>query len=110
MFSCSGLCLVPSVALLFIANVIICIFYIHTSVYFQFLQVIANFRNGHTGQLSAITIFLLFAGSLARIFTTIQETGDKLFLIQFLTAFALNCTLMGQVVYYWNVQPLKKNL
>jgi len=77
----------------------------------KLLQVIANFRNGHTGQLSAITIFLLFAGSLARIFTTIQETDDKLFLIQFLTAFALNCTLMGQVAYYWNVQPLKeKNL
>ena len=35
-------------------------------------QVIANFRNGHTGQLSAVTVFMLAAGSLARIFTSIQ--------------------------------------
>lgn len=39
---------------------------------FQLIQAMSNFRNGHTGQLSAISVFLLFAGSLARIFTSLQ--------------------------------------
>ena len=38
----------------------------------KLIQAISNFRQGHTGQLSAITVFLLTAGSLARIFTSIQ--------------------------------------
>jgi len=44
----------------------------------KMIQVIANFRQGHTGQLSAITIFMLTLGSMARVFTSIQETGDWL--------------------------------
>ena len=43
----------------------------------KLIQAITNFRNGHTGQLSAITVFLLTLGSLARIFTSIQDTGDQ---------------------------------
>ena len=38
----------------------------------KLIQAVKNFQNGHTGQLSAITVFLLTAGSLARIFTSIQ--------------------------------------
>ena len=38
-------------------------------------QIIQNFRLRSTGQLSGITTFLIFAGSLARVFTTIQEVG-----------------------------------
>lgn len=38
----------------------------------QLIQAVTNYRNGHTGQLSAISVFLLFAGSLARIFTSLQ--------------------------------------
>ncbi|XP_057356934.1 mannose-P-dolichol utilization defect 1 protein isoform X3 [Manis pentadactyla] len=38
----------------------------------RLLQAATNYRNGHTGQLSAITVFLLFGGSLARIFTSVQ--------------------------------------
>ncbi|KAA8582780.1 hypothetical protein FQN60_006451 [Etheostoma spectabile] len=44
----------------------------------------SNLRNGHTGQLSAVSVFLLFAGSLARIFTSVQ------------------------VLYYWNSSPERK--
>ncbi|PIK37806.1 putative mannose-P-dolichol utilization defect 1 protein [Apostichopus japonicus] len=44
----------------------------------KLIQAQTNYRNGHTGQLSGITVFLLTAGSYARIFTTIQETGDTL--------------------------------
>uniref|UniRef100_A0A1I8FAD5 DUF805 domain-containing protein n=1 Tax=Macrostomum lignano TaxID=282301 RepID=A0A1I8FAD5_9PLAT len=34
-----------------------------------------NYRNSSTGQLSLITCLLLFLGSVARIFTSVQETG-----------------------------------
>eukprot|EP00112_Aurelia_sp_Birch-Aquarium-sp1_P009997 Seg2158.6 transcript_id=Seg2158.6/GoldUCD/mRNA.D3Y31 product="Mannose-P-dolichol utilization defect 1 protein" protein_id=Seg2158.6/GoldUCD/D3Y31 len=73
----------------------------------KLLQIVANFSNGHTGQLSAITIFLLLGGSMARIFTTIQETNDALFLIQYMVACGLNCILWGQIMYYWNVRAEK---
>ncbi|KAL9965803.1 hypothetical protein ACROYT_G029650 [Oculina patagonica] len=75
----------------------------------RLLQIVTNFRNGHTGQLSFIMVALLFLGAVARIFTTIQETGDKVMLITFLVSTALNATLTFQVLYYWNVKPdLKK--
>ena len=32
----------------------------------KFMQIYANFSNGHTGQLSAITTFLLALGAIAR--------------------------------------------
>ncbi|XP_051799663.1 mannose-P-dolichol utilization defect 1b isoform X2 [Acanthochromis polyacanthus] len=38
----------------------------------RLIQAATNYQNGHTGQLSAISVFLLFAGSLARIFTSLQ--------------------------------------
>ena len=46
----------------------------------KLIQAISNFRQGHTGQLSAITVFLLTAGSLARIFTSIQVHYNDLML------------------------------
>ncbi|KAG9462579.1 hypothetical protein GDO78_013829, partial [Eleutherodactylus coqui] len=38
----------------------------------RLLQAATNYRSGHTGQLSAVTVTLLFLGSLARIFTSVQ--------------------------------------
>lgn len=74
----------------------------------KFLQVWANFSNGHTGQLSFITIALLSGGSLARVFTSVQETGDVLVIAQFLIACSLNFLILGQMVWYWNVSGEKK--
>ncbi|XP_074658129.1 mannose-P-dolichol utilization defect 1 protein-like isoform X2 [Tubulanus polymorphus] len=65
-------------------------------------KIIANYRNGSTGQLSAITLLLLFAGSLARIFTSIQETGDNLIIVTYVVASVCNGLLVLQLVYYWN--------
>jgi hypothetical protein len=66
------------------------------------LQIFTNFRNGHTGQLSAVTVFLLALGSLARIFTSIQETGDQVIIATYLCSSAVNCILSLQVIWYWN--------
>ncbi|XP_078234302.1 mannose-P-dolichol utilization defect 1 protein [Pogona vitticeps] len=74
----------------------------------RLLQAAANYRNGHTGQLSAITASLLFAGSLARIFTSIQETGDPLMALTYVVSSACNGIIMGQLLYYWNV-PFDKH-
>lgn len=59
---------------------------------------IANFRNGHTGQLSAVTIFLLALGSVARIFTSLQETGDKIVVLTYVCSSAVNVLLALQVL------------
>ncbi|XP_063157813.1 mannose-P-dolichol utilization defect 1 protein isoform X2 [Candoia aspera] len=68
----------------------------------RLLQAATNYRNGHTGQLSAVTTILLFAGSLARIFTSIQETGDALLVLTYVVSSGCHCLITGQLLYYWN--------
>merc|ERR1712111_333480 len=75
-------------------------------VFGKMIQAGTNFSNGHTGQLSAVTVFLLTAGSLARIFTSIQETGDKVMVMTFIASSAVNVILALQVLYYWNATKL----
>ena len=47
-------------------------------------------------------MFNYLAGSLTRIFTTLQEVDDKLILYGFISGFVLNAILAMQMVYYWN--------
>lgn len=65
-------------------------------------QIITNFREGQTGQLALITLVLNFGGSVARTFTTLQETGDMYQLAGFAVSLVLNGALIFQVLYYWN--------
>jgi len=74
----------------------------------RFLQIGTNLKNGHTGQLSFITSLMQVAGCTARIFTTIQETGDALMLQQFLLATTLNGIILAQILWYWNVPLAQK--
>ena len=67
-------------------------------------QIWKNFTNGSTGQLSAITTFLNLFGTLARIFTTLQDVGDYLILLSFVVSTFLNALLVFQLLYYWNVK------
>ncbi|XP_026514171.1 mannose-P-dolichol utilization defect 1 protein [Terrapene carolina triunguis] len=69
----------------------------------RLLQAATNYRNGHTGQLSAVTVFLLLGGSLARIFTSIQETGDPLMALTYVVSSICNGIIAGQLLYYWHV-------
>jgi hypothetical protein len=59
-------------------------------------QVVANFKQGSTGNQAFLTLFMQFAGSGARIFTTLQEVKDPLALLSFLVSTALNGVLLGQ--------------
>lgn len=65
-------------------------------------QIVAIFRQGGTGQLSAFQVFMYLGGSLSRIFTTLQEVPDPLILYGFVAGFALNAVLAAQMAYYWN--------
>ncbi|KAJ3396911.1 hypothetical protein HDU92_001484 [Lobulomyces angularis] len=65
-------------------------------------QTYNNWINKSTGQLSAITVFLQFVGSMARVFTTIQEVEDIAILTGFLIATFFNGVLVAQMIYYWN--------
>jgi mannose-P-dolichol utilization defect protein 1 len=74
----------------------------------QFIQAFTNYKNQSTGQLSAITCFMLFFGAVTRILTTIQETGDNILILTYVCTSILNGVIAGQVVWYWNVDKRKK--
>lgn len=74
----------------------------------KFIQIVANFKNGHTGQLSAITVFLLALGAIARIFTSVQETGDQIVIMTYVCSSLVNSILALQVMLYWNSSLQKK--
>lgn len=66
----------------------------------KLIQALANYRRGGTGQLSLITILLLFLGSLARVFTSFQETGDPALIATHVSGSAANGLLVAQLLYY----------
>ncbi|XP_045029684.1 mannose-P-dolichol utilization defect 1 protein isoform X1 [Daphnia magna] len=68
----------------------------------KLIQAVANYRQGSTGQLSAVTVFLLTGGAAARIFTSIQETGDSMMILTYVVSTFVNCIIALQVIYYWN--------
>lgn len=61
-----------------------------------------NFRNGHTGILSLVTLTMNTLGSIARIFTTMadKQGTDTSALLIYCLSFALNGTMALQVVAY----------
>ncbi|KAK0731332.1 hypothetical protein B0H67DRAFT_639738 [Lasiosphaeris hirsuta] len=70
-------------------------------------QIAAIWQQGGTGQLSAFAVFNYLAGSLSRIFTTLQEVDDKLILYSYIAGFSLNLVLALQMAYYWNAPSPK---
>lgn len=55
-----------------------------------------------TGNLSALTMLMLFFGSLARIFTSIEETGDPTLIWTYILNSFANSILIFQLGYYWS--------
>ncbi|PAV65237.1 hypothetical protein WR25_06641 [Diploscapter pachys] len=66
------------------------------------IQIWQNYSAGSTGQLSIISVFLQFAGTVARVFTSVQETGDQLLVASFGIAALLNGVIFAQFLLYWN--------
>lgn len=72
-------------------------------------QIWTIWHHGHTGQLSALTVSLVWIGSVARVYTSIQETpDDRLLLLGFILSASLNSTILAQVLYYWNLSFTRK--
>mmetsp|Transcript_14109 Transcript_14109/g.40092 ORF Transcript_14109/g.40092 Transcript_14109/m.40092 type:complete len:106 (-) Transcript_14109:3-320(-) len=59
-------------------------------------QIVMNWKNGDTGELSLTTCVLNFAGNLVRIFTTLVMTQDLIILVGFGLNLIVNTTLMLQ--------------
>jgi mannose-P-dolichol utilization defect protein 1 len=64
-------------------------------------QIATIWQTGSTGQLSAFLVFNSLAGTLARVFTTATETGDRTLWWAFVSASALNAVIAGQMLWYW---------
>lgn len=64
------------------------------------IQILENLRNNSTGQLSLVTWLLQFVGSSARIFTSVQETGDWLVIVSFVVRALLDGVIVGQILFY----------
>lgn len=51
---------------------------------------------------------MLLGGSAARIFTSIQETGDQVIIITYAAATFVNALIAFQMLWYWNSAGKKK--
>ncbi|PWZ00487.1 mannose-P-dolichol utilization defect 1 protein [Testicularia cyperi] len=70
-------------------------------------QMLELYRDKSRGQLSSIVVFAQLLGTIARVFTTMTETDDKLLLYGFGLATIFNAVIAVQVLLYWNTD---KNL
>lgn len=75
-------------------------FSIPISLVSKFPQIIELHRNKEPGQLSAIVVFAQLAGTIARVYTTVIETGDWLIGTGFGLASILNAVIAVQVSRY----------
>lgn len=73
-------------------------------------QAFINFKNGTTGVLSPITLVLQLGGCVARIFTSIQETGDINLIFQYVVLSIVNGLLVAQWAYYSNKSKKEANI
>ncbi|KAI8082762.1 uncharacterized protein BX664DRAFT_284471 [Halteromyces radiatus] len=64
-------------------------------------QIYTNYENQSTGQLSVFAVLNYFAGTTARVFTTMTELDDPLMLAGNVLASLLNGVLVMQVYLYW---------
>lgn len=65
-------------------------------------QMAELYKDKSRGQLSSIVVFAQLLGTIARVFTTMTETDDKLLLYGFGLATLFNAAIAAQVIYYWN--------
>ncbi|GAV83980.1 PQ-loop domain-containing protein [Cephalotus follicularis] len=63
-------------------------------------QIWKNFKNKSTGELSFLTCLMNFAGSLVRVFTSIQEKAPASVVLGSLIGILTNGTILSQIVLY----------
>lgn len=75
---------------------------------FQFLQAKKTYDEKSTGQLSLISVALQLGGCVARVFTSVRETGDQLIILTYLLASVMNGIIFFQFFLYWTSPKKKK--
>lgn len=63
-------------------------------------QIYKNFADRDTGSLSFLTYALNSGGALARVFTTITETDDRILLLGYAISTILNGIIAFQIIFY----------
>ncbi|RDX79613.1 Mannose-P-dolichol utilization defect 1 protein-like 2, partial [Mucuna pruriens] len=71
-------------------------------------QIWQNFSNKSTGELSFLTCFMNFGGSMVRVFTTIQENAPNSVLLGYAIGVATNFTILSQILMYQKPRVEKK--
>eukprot|EP01127_Copromyxa_protea_P006597 TRINITY_DN1657_c2_g1_i1.p1 TRINITY_DN1657_c2_g1~~TRINITY_DN1657_c2_g1_i1.p1 ORF type:complete len:248 (+),score=56.45 TRINITY_DN1657_c2_g1_i1:9-752(+) len=65
-------------------------------------QIWTNFKEHSAGQLSIVTFFMNFAGSMARVGTTFKEVDDVIVLAGYVVGALLNGIIVAQILIYGN--------
>ncbi|XP_017287436.1 mannose-P-dolichol utilization defect 1 protein-like [Kryptolebias marmoratus] len=63
-------------------------------------QAVTNYHNGHTGQLSTLSLFLTWMGSLSIAVVCLQESGGSLASLSHVLSSCLSFVLLSQVFSY----------
>jgi mannose-P-dolichol utilization defect protein 1 len=75
--------------------------------YSRMPQIIENYKNGSTGELSSLMFLLNTCGNIARTFTFIKETQDMYNMCTSGLSAILNFTIFVQVIYYCRLNTQK---
>lgn len=70
-------------------------------------QMLELHRSKATGELSILVVFAQLLGTMARVFTTLTETNDRLLFWGFALATIFNAVIAVQVILYWNGNATK---
>lgn len=75
----------------------------------RLLQVIANFRQGNTGQLAPLTLIMNCAGTAARVFTSATEVKQLEVFLSAVAVAVLNAVILGQFLVFGGAKPTAKS-
>ncbi|XP_042411526.1 mannose-P-dolichol utilization defect 1 protein homolog 2-like [Zingiber officinale] len=71
-------------------------------------QIWTNYKNKSTGELSFLTCFMNFAGSIVRVFTSIQENAPVSVIMGSIIGIMTNGTILSQIVLYQKPEAKKE--
>ncbi|XP_042018695.1 mannose-P-dolichol utilization defect 1 protein homolog 2-like [Salvia splendens] len=71
-------------------------------------QIWANFKNKSTGELSLLTSLMNFAGSMVRVFTSMQEKAPMSVVLGSMKSIVMNATILSQIVVYQKPAAMKE--
>ncbi|TMW92848.1 mannose-P-dolichol utilization defect 1 protein homolog 2 [Solanum pennellii] len=70
-------------------------------------QIWKNFKGKSTGELSFLTFFMNFAGSMVRVFTSLQEKAPMSVALGSVIGVLMNGTILSQIIIYQKPTPPK---